>query len=144
MDYNDGLRIAASGMSAQRLRLNLLASNLANANTTVSETGGPYQRRDAVFRASKLEGSFDNAMASAEDEYARGVTVERVSTSDKFRQVYDPKHPDANAQGYVSMPDINVVQEMVDLLQATRTYEANVQSVKALKTMATQALQIGG
>lgn len=142
MDYNDALRIAASGMSAQRLRLNLLASNLANANTTVSENGGPYQRRDAVFRTSNM-GTFEDVMGSAEAEYARGVSVERVVKSEKVREVYDPKHPDANAEGFVKMPDINVMQEMVDLLQATRTYEANVQAVKALKSMETQALQIG-
>lgn len=143
MDYNDALRIASSGMSAQRLRLNLLASNLANANTTVSENGGPYQRRDAVFRTSQMGESFEDAMGSAESEYARGVSVERVVKSDKVREVYDPKHPDANAEGFVKMPDINVMQEMVDLLQATRTYEANVQAVKALKSMSQQALQIG-
>lgn len=143
MDFAQAARIAASGMSAQRLRLNLVSSNLANANTTRGEMDGPYRRRDAIFRAQSVENSFDNLLSEMQEEHLQGVHVERVAISEKFREVYNPKHPDANAEGYVSMPDVNVVEEMVDLLQATRSYEANVQAIKALKAMATQALNIG-
>jgi len=143
MDFAQAARIAASGMSAQRLRLNLVSSNLANANTTRGVNGGPYQRRDAIFKAQSVENSFDHLLSEMQEEHLQGVHVDRVSVSDKFREVYNPKHPDANGEGYVSMPDVNVVEEMVDLLQATRSYEANVQAIKALKAMATQALNIG-
>jgi flagellar basal-body rod protein FlgC len=141
LDFKDAVQIAASGMSAQRLRLNLISSNLANANTTKTESGLPYQRRDAIFRASSIT-SFDQMLSEVEEYHAQGVNVERVATSDKFREVFDPHNPEANSQGYVRLPDVNVVEEMVDMLQATRSYEANVQAIKALKSMAAQALSI--
>lgn len=141
MDFKEAMRIAASGLSAQRVRLNLISSNLANANTTKTDSGLPYQRRDAVFRATNVE-SFDRILDEVEEFHLRGVHVERVAVSDKFREVYDPRHPDANAEGYVRLPDVNVVAEMVEMLQATRSYEANVQAIKALKSMAGQALNI--
>lgn len=144
MDFPDAMRIAASGLSAQRLRLNLISSNLANTNTTRAEDGTPYKRRDAIFKAVSIGNEFDHAMNETEEENLRGVEVDRVTHSAKFRQVYDPRHPDANAEGYVSLPDVNPVSEMVDMLQATRTYEANVQAVKALKAMASAALNITG
>ncbi len=143
MDFQDAIRIASSGMSAQRFRLNMISSNLANANTTRAEGGGPYRRKDAVFQTMQVGNSFDQIMSEVEEEHMRGVRVQDVKQSDKFRSVFDPTHPDANNEGYVQMPDVNVVTEMVDMLQATRTYDANVQAVKALKAMAAQALQIG-
>ena len=143
MDFSEAMRIAASGMSAQRLRLNLLSSNLANIHTTRSETGGPYRRRDAIFRATNvMPERFEDILSEVEENHLRGVEVERVISSSKIRQAFDPHHPDADADGYVSFPDINIVEEMVDLLQTTRTYEANVQAIKALKSMIQQALNI--
>jgi len=144
MNFAEAMQVAASGMSAQRLRLNLISSNLANANTTQSEMGGPYRRKDPSFRSEHVGDDFNRMLTEMQENHIQGVNVDRVVTSDKFRQVYDPKHPDANADGYVSMPDVNPVEEMVDMLQSTRSYEANVQAIKALKSMATQALGIGG
>ncbi|RJO65988.1 MAG: flagellar basal body rod protein FlgC [Myxococcales bacterium] len=144
MNFEQAMRVAASGMSAQRLRLNLLSANLANADTTRTESGGPYRRKDPVFRAESFADVFEEAINDSERENVRGVQVERVLDSDRFREVYDPQHPDADAEGYVTMPDVNVIEEMTDLLQSTRTYEANVQAVKALKAMAREALNITG
>ncbi len=143
MDFDTAIRIAASGMSANKLRLNLLTSNLANAQTTRSENGGPYQRRDAVFRTSQAVDSFEQLLSDIQAEHANGVEVTSVIKQNKFREVYDPSHPDSNDKGYVLMPDINVVEEMVDMLATSRSYEANVQAIKALKAMANQALNIG-
>ncbi len=144
MDFQAAIRLAASGMSAQRLRLNLISSNLANAQTTRSATGGPYQRRDAVFQSENPTDTFENVLSEMEEDHMRGVKVPQIMKSDRVREMYDPHHPDANEEGIVRYPDINVVEEMVDMLQATRSYEANVQAVKALKSMALQALNIGG
>ena len=144
MNFAESMQIAASGMSAQRLRLNLISANLANANTTRSEMGGPYRRRDPSFRSEYVGDDFNKMLTEMQENHLQGVNVDRVVVSNKFRQVYDPKHPDANADGYVLMPDINPVEEMVDMLQCTRSYEANVQAIKALKSMASQALGIGG
>lgn len=144
MNFAEAMQIAASGMSAQRLRLNLISSNLANANTTRSEMGGPYRRRDPSFRSDYVGDDFNKMVTEMQESHLHGVNVDKVVVSEKFRQVYDPKHPDANAEGYVMMPDVNPVEEMVDMLQSTRSYEANVQAIKSLKAMATQALGIGG
>ena len=143
MDFANAMKIIASGMSAQRLRVNLLSSNLANAHTTRSADGGPYRRRDAIFQAQLPIDSFEEILSEIEQDNLRGVKVNRVAASPRFREVYDPHHPDCNSEGYVNLPDINVIEEMVDLLQATRTYQANVQAARALKSMAQQALNIG-
>jgi flagellar basal-body rod protein FlgC len=133
------LDISASALVAQRIRLNVVTENLANAETTRGPDGGPYRRKVAVFGAEPA-GTFGQALAAA----VPTVTVLDIQESeDAPRAVYQPAHPDANPEGYVMMPNINSVLEMADLLAATRAYEANVTAVQAAKSMATKALEIG-
>lgn len=134
------LGISAAGLTAQRTRMNVLAENLANAETTRSVDGGPYQRKLVVL-GSEPAASFGQALEAAQGNL---VKVQEIAPSDEPpRLVYMPAHPDANAEGYVALPNINPVLEMVDLLAATRAYEANVTAVQALKTMTNKALEIG-
>ena len=133
------LDISASALVAQRIRLNVVTENLANAETTRGPDGGPYRRKVAIFGAERA-GTFDQALTAA----VSTVTVPDIQESeDAPRAVYQPAHPDANPEGYVMMPNINSVLEMADLLAATRAYEANVTAVRAAKSMATKALEIG-
>lgn len=133
------MAISASALTAERLRMDLIASNIANMNTTRTASGGPYRRKVAVF-AEKLE----QAMSRGRELTGSGVTVAKiVEDQSPPRLVYDPSHPDANQDGYVAMPNINVINEMVDLITATRAYEANVTVLNAGKTMALKALEIG-
>ena len=134
------MEIAASGLSAERGRMNVIASNLANARTTRGEGGKPYQRLDPVFVARPVHaGSFDPVLRSIREVNLAGV---RPDTS-PGEMVYDPGHPDANAQGYVQYPNVNVVTEMVNLMTASRAYEAGVTSIESLKSMARAAEKIG-
>jgi flagellar basal-body rod protein FlgC len=134
------MEIAASGLSAERGRMNVIASNLANARTTRGANGAPYQRLDPVFVARPLaRGSFDPVLKSVKEVTLAGV---RPDTS-PGQMVYDPGHPDANAQGYVEYPNVNVVTEMVNLMTASRAYEAGVTSIESIKAMARSALKIG-
>ena len=127
--------IASTGMAAQRLRVQLIASNVANSETTRPREGGPYRRRDAVFQAQDL--GFSGALANA------GVRVASIQTSQEpFLTRYEPGHPDANADGVVNYPNINPVEEMVNLTEASRSYEANIAVVRSAKAMATSALGI--
>jgi flagellar basal-body rod protein FlgC len=124
-------------LAAERLRLDLVASNLANVNTTRTPEGGPYQRRLAVF-AERLE------QARAGRGELAGVRVAAVlKDAAPPRLVYDPSHPDANQDGYVAFPNVEVLREMVDMMSAARAYEANVTVFNAAKTMALRALEIG-
>lgn len=139
MDLFRSIETSASGLTAERLRLDLIADNIANANTTRSPGGGLYRRKVAVF--SPLGGG---GMLGRGVGVGRGVQVLQVRedrTPSPLR--YDPGHPDANAQGYVAMPNVDVVKEMVDMIAASRAYEANVTAVNAAKTMFLRALDIG-
>ncbi|MHB0939769.1 MAG: flagellar basal body rod protein FlgC [Armatimonadota bacterium] len=120
--------IAASGLAAQRFRLDVVSGNLANAETTRTPEGGPYRRQQVVFEAGEDGGV---------------QLVEAVPDERPLRSVYQPGHPDANADGYVEMPNVNPVEEMVDLVAATRSYEANVTALNATKGMIKKALEIG-
>jgi flagellar basal-body rod protein FlgC len=121
--------IAASGMSAQRLRVQLAASNIANAETTRTPEGGPYKRKDPVFQAMLMGETADGMPVT-------GVAVSSVQTSnDAFISKYDPSHPDADANGMVQYPNVNPVDEMVNLTEASRSFEANVAVVRAVRTM---------
>jgi flagellar basal-body rod protein FlgC len=134
------MEIAASGLSAERGRMNVIASNLANARTTRGANGQPYQRLDPVFVARPVAGgSFDPVLRNVKEVTLAGV---RPDTS-PGQMVYDPGHPDANAQGYVEYPNVNVVTEMVNLMTASRAYEAGVTSIESIKAMARSALKIG-
>ena len=144
MDFFDALNTSSTGLSAQRLRMNLISGNLANANTTRTAEGGPYRRREAVFAASPPGASFGEMLENQRRRVPPQVKVIDVFT-DQGRPVkkFDPNHPDADEQGYVSMPNVNVMEEMVNLISATRSYEANVAAIKAAKDMALRALEIG-
>ncbi len=160
-----GLDISASGMRAQRIRQNAISSNLANAETTRTDQGGPYRRQFVVFTADRdqqdvrilnkeksLEGtqSEDNHLSIPPSDFPRderffgnGVNVAEIREDSRPpRMVYDPSHPDADAKGYVAMPNINVVEEMTDMIAATRAYEANVTAFNATKSMYMQAIQL--
>ncbi|TMA65664.1 MAG: flagellar basal body rod protein FlgC [Deltaproteobacteria bacterium] len=146
MDLTGTLAISGSALSAERLRLDTIASNLANASTTRTPEGGPYRRRNVVFAAEPLENDFGETLASLAEQGAHeGVTVtDVVEDRTPPRMVFDPSHPDANADGYVAYPNVDPMAETIDLMAATRAYEANVQVVNATRRMAEAALGIGG
>ncbi len=134
MGMFDSLRIAASGMTAGRLRMDVIADNLANAQSTRGPDGTPYKRKEVVLQAGGGT-SFDDVL--------RGVRVAGiVEDATPGQRVYDPGHPDADAQGYVTMPNVSSVTEMVDLIDTSRGYEANVQTMNAAKQMFTKALEV--
>lgn len=142
------MEISASGLSAQRTRLNIIAQNLANAQTTRTAEGGPYRRQVTVFQAvpfvSHLKRAMDGPDYAAGRDPRRGVLVSGVEgDTAPFKKVYDPTHPDADKAGYVTYPNVNVVVEMTNLINASRSYEANVAAVSASKSMALKALEIG-
>lgn len=134
--------ISASGMTAERLRMDAIANNLANANTTRTADGGPYRRQIPVFAARELTRS--QARRSGSAFVGMGVRVVGIHHDDSPpRLVYDPEHPDADENGYVHMPNVDVVREMVDLISASRAYEANITAFNTAKSMAMRALEIG-
>ena len=145
MDMMAGINASFSGLHAQRMRMNIIATNLANAHTTRTSEGGPYKPQQVVFGASSSLSPFEQLLISQQRE--QGVREVRVlgitEDPEGVRLEYDPQHPDANATGYVAYPDINIVQEMADLLATTRSYEANITVINAAKEMASRALQIG-
>lgn len=144
MDFFDALHISASGLSAQRLRMNLISANLANVNTTRTKAGGPYRRKDPVFAAQAPATSFRKMLHDRQKEMLKEVAViSIVEDSRSPIRKYDPRHPEADENGYVSLPNINVMEEMVNMISATRSYEANVTAIKAAKEMALKALEIG-
>ncbi|MEW5978233.1 MAG: flagellar basal body rod protein FlgC [Acidobacteriota bacterium] len=145
MSLFSALDISATGLTAQRRRLEVISSNLANANTTRTPEGGPYRRRDVVFEAVASGGGFPEVLdAALGDRGARGVEVVGVYEDDTpFNRKHDPSHPDADAEGYVLLPNVSPVEEMVNMLSATRSFEANVQSINAIKDMARRSLEIG-
>ena len=144
MDFFDALHVSASGLSAQRLRMNLISGNLANMNTTRTTDGGPYRRKDPVFAAQAPAASFRQMLRNRQKEMVKEVAViDIVEDSRRPIRKHDPTHPDADEDGYVALPNINVMEEMVNMISATRSYEANVTAVKAAKDMALKALEIG-
>lgn len=144
MNLFTAMEIAASGLSAQRTRLNAVASNLANARTTQTPEGGPYKRMDTVFRAVPVESQFADMLKGEENNRALMVTVPEVRQDRSPPQVvYEPGHPDANEDGFVEMPNVSVVEEMVNMITASRSYEAGVTVMKSISGMARNALKIG-
>ena len=137
MSLFSAISVSASGMEAQRIRAELIAGNLANADTTRTPEGGPYRRRDAVFTTAPVEGSFADSLAAA------GVQVASISVDagDPERR-YLPGHPDADKDGYVAFPKIHPPEEMVDLMGASRGYEANVAAIATVKDMMGRALDL--
>ncbi len=144
MDFFDALHISSSGLTAQRLRMNLIAANLANMNTTRTKAGGPYRRKDPVFAAQAPAASFREMLGVRQRELLKEVAVVGiVEDSRPPIKKHDPTHPDADENGYVSMPNINLMEEMVNMISATRSYEANVTAIQSAKAMALKALEIG-
>lgn len=143
MNFFDSLSISATGLRAQRIRMNLISSNMANINTTRTDTGEPYKRKDVVFEAiqsNRFETVLDEKMGKPEG----GVNVARmVEDEQPFVEKYDPGHPDADENGYIRLPNINIVEEMVNMISASRSFEANATAIKATKDMAAMALDIG-
>lgn len=138
------METSASGLTAQRLRLDIIANNLANANTTRTAEGGPYRRQVAVFTTQRP--SFSSLLSGAmrDGDFPGGVVVSSIEKDPRPpKLVYDPGNPDADPRGYVAMPNVDVVVEMVDMIAATRAYEANITSINAFKAMAAKALEIG-
>ena len=124
--------------------MNLTASNLANANTTRSVDGGPYRRRDAIYRSAQVRQPFEAVLGDRLNDSLRGVAVTGVAVDPRPpRLVHDPGHPDADARGMVKLPNVNVIDEMVDMIVASRIYEAGVTAMSSVKNMANKALAIG-
>jgi len=139
MDFFTAADVVAQGLHAERTLMNTTSSNLANANTTRTAEGGPYKRLDPVFQAQSMEKPFSSELADAQ-----GVQVSEIRADTREgRLVYDPSHPDATAEGYVRMPNVNVVEEMVNMIEASRGYEAGVKAMGTLSQMAERAIAIG-
>jgi flagellar basal-body rod protein FlgC len=144
MDLIQAIDIASSGMTAQRTRLNVISMNLANANTTRTGEGAPYRRKTVIFETVPYGDPFYSQLQSALEDRLYGVRVnEVVPVQGQFKKIFDPSHPDADEKGYVQLPNVNLVQEMVQMLEANRAYEANAAAIKAAKDMALRALDIG-
>jgi flagellar basal-body rod protein FlgC len=144
MGLFDAIDVAGSGLAAERLRMDVTAGNLANAQTTQGANGQPYRRREVVLQEAQAGGqSFGSILASASASPVSGVQVAGiVEDPAPSRRVYDPGHPDADAQGYVSLPNVNPVTEMVDLIGASRSYEANVTAMQAAKQLFSKTLEL--
>lgn len=145
MSVFGGLDTSASGMTAQRLRTDIIAQNIANVNTTRDADGNTYKRKTVLFEE-KAPSAFSNALNAAmgTTSNSRGVKVTKIIEDEsEGRKVYDPAHPDADADGYVTYPNVNTVTEMTNLIDASRSYEANVTAFNATKSMALKALEVG-
>lgn len=144
MEFLKAMEIGGSGLSAQRLRMNVVASNLANAHTTRTAEGGPYKRKEVVFQASSLGGAFEDALESSMGNGLAGVkALQLVEDTRPHVTKYAPHHPEADEKGYIQLPNVNVIEEMTNMMSAMRSYEANVAGIKATKDMALKALEIG-
>ncbi|MBN2427703.1 MAG: flagellar basal body rod protein FlgC [Deltaproteobacteria bacterium] len=142
MDLFNTIKISSTALKAQQIRLNTVSSNLANAETTQTPEGGPYKRKTVVFQSdgSPFSENLDQELRGS----VQGVKVTSIMADQAApRIIYNPGHPDANEEGYVSMPNINVLEEMADMVSATRAYEANINTIQASKRMALKALEIG-
>ena len=145
MNFLTAMETSSSGMAAQRYRMNSISANVANAQTTRTPEGGPYRRRDVIFGALPAPRTFEEELRSqVKPDDPLHVKVLGVSVDERPPILkYDPSHPDANEEGYVAMPNINTMEEMVNLMLATRSYQANVAAFNATKSMALNALEIG-
>ena len=141
--------IAATGMTAQRFRMDIIAENIANVSTTRTENGGPYRRKIVTFTEKNYHAGIPNFQNILNEKtlhyYGKGVKVSKVSedTETDFIMAYDPSHPDADENGYVRYPNVNTVTEMTNLIDASRSYEANVTAFNAIKSMANSGISIG-
>jgi flagellar basal-body rod protein FlgC len=156
------IQLSAKGLTIQRKKMNIVAENLANAETTKTADGGPDQRKRLLVKEAKEAGNFDSFLRQADTPLARthpehkigksikvreesdlaSVEGKEIEQKDSFKMIYDPSHPEANEEGYVKLPDIDIVSEMVDMMVASRTYEANTTAIAASKKMVKDALEI--
>ena len=142
MDAFSGLTISESGLTAERLRMDTIASNIANAQTTRGVNGGPYRRKIAEFEPS-FKQVFNNASNSSQTELLGVKAVGVVDDPSPLKETYDPSNPDADKNGYVAMPNVNILNEMADMISSTRSFEANVTAIDDEKSMFSKALEIG-
>jgi flagellar basal-body rod protein FlgC len=143
MGLFESMKVSASGLNAQRKVIQTVATNLANAHTTRTETGGPYLRKQTILSETPPGDGFAQFLTHKMGGNLPGVKAEVTEDTQGLKVVFDPSHPDADESGTVTLPNVNVVEEMVDLLRATRSYEANVTAFNAAKGMALKALEIG-
>jgi flagellar basal-body rod protein FlgC len=150
MGMFDSFNIASTGLTAQRLRMDLISNNIANATTTRTPEGGPYRRKRAIFAPINERPFYKSPLVPKRIDHGIGKGVRVIKIEDDqslFRLVYDPSHPDAikngPKKGYVEMPNVNIVMEMTDLISASRSYEANIMMINNAKSMFTRALEIG-
>ena len=147
MAFLSSLNISGSALTAQRQRLDIIAENISNMDTTRTENGGPYRRKTVVFEAfeeGSFKGALDRAYGSGNLPENAGVRVSEIAEDESpLKMLYDPSHPDANEQGYVEMPNVEMLQEMIDAMSASRSYEANITAINAIKLMASKALEVG-
>lgn len=146
MDLFKIFSISGSGMAAQKSRMSVVAGNLANSESTRTVDGGPYRRRDVIFQATPPAGEFSDELSDIAGGrgLAQGVEVIGVKQSNRPpRQIFDPSHPDANGEGYVALPNVNPIEEMVDMLAAVRSYEANLSAFNTTKALVRKILDMG-
>ncbi|MCT4613046.1 MAG: flagellar basal body rod protein FlgC [Clostridia bacterium] len=141
MSFMSSLDVSSSGLYAERLRMDVISENIAKANVTRTADGTPYKKKSVLFAEDK-SGNFGNILNGKLDEL-NGVKVDGIVEDKNFKKVYDPKHPDADDDGYVLMPNVDVLEEMVNMMTASRAYEANITAMNATKSMAMKALNIG-
>ena len=141
MSYFSALDVSASGLSVQRARMDLISQNIANVNTTRTEDGTPYRRQTLSVSAERT-GSFSDYFSKAQGAMKATINGVNIDQSE-LERIYDPSNPDADSEGYVLMPNVSIVEEMVDMISATRSYEANTTAMDASKNMAMQAINIG-
>ncbi len=143
MGFLNSMNISASALTAQRQRLDIISENIANIDTTRTENGGPYRRKMVVFQANE-EDSFQKILNSKRKTQKGGVSVtEVVEDQREFKPVYDPEHPDADENGYVMMPNVELIKETIDAMAASRSYDANITAFNVMKMMAQKALEVG-
>ena len=143
MSFLSGMDISASGLTAQRTRMDVITENIANIDTTRTEDGNPYTRRMVVMEERNSDFASLLAAGMSSDDYGGVRIAEIADDPSEYELVYNPSHPDANEEGYVRMPNVDLMQEMVDLMEAYRSYEANITAFQAYKDMAVKTFEIG-
>lgn len=141
MSIFNAMKINASGLTLERMKIDTISSNIANVNTTRTTEGGPYKRKEVLFE--EMVSKSYNAATKKEERKSEGVKVTQIyEDQSNLQRVYQPEHPDADAEGYVTMPNVNLLDEMVSLMEAQRTYEANATALKASKSILNKAIEI--
>lgn len=145
MSFLNSINTSATGLTAERLRMDIISKNIANVNTTRTSSGMPYRRQVPIYKE-KDSKAFSDFLNDAKDNYNLGNGVEVTAIKDDkspFKKIYNPGHPEADEKGYVLMPNVDIVTEMINLISASRAYEANVTALNSSKSMAMKALEIG-